>query len=380
MKILIAIGVRRQEEAGGALVVLNHARELQRLGHFVDSWFLEDVLTGPARPERFEALIFANRVAERILNKRDNYDVVNLHAPWGCVYGTRRKLAFSGNAPPYVLTMQGLEERYVYAMRAEALKGRASNFAWKNRAWHRLYHHAMYARAIRTADFGIVANREARVWAEIKYNRPNGSFWYIPNGVEECFLRPREYGEKHGIRLLYVGSWLDRKGIYYLSEAFAAVAQANRGISLTVAGCQATPELVKSHFSSECRARVCVLPFVKRADMPNLYSSHDVFVFPSLMEGMPLTLLEAMASGMPVVTSWTSGMADVVEDGWSGLLVPPADAHALAEGVEHLAASTDLRRRLGENAHEAMRRYTWQNIAKQVEHVLALAAGEEAAQ
>lgn len=375
MRILIAIGVHRQEEAGAAGVVLNHARELQRLGHSVECWFLEDVLTRPARPKRLETLIFANRLAKRILRNHDKYDVVNLHAPWGCVYGMRRRLASTGNAPPYVLTMQGLEERYVSAMRAEASKGRASNFGWKNRIWHRVYHQQMYARAIQTADFGIVANREARVWAEVKYNRPSGSFWYVPNGVEESFFTPREYSEKNGARLLYVGSWLNRKGIYYLVDAFATVAQTSHGISLTVAGCQAGSEEVKNHFPPECHARLCVLPFVKRGEMVKLYSSHDIFVFPSLMEGMPLTLLEAMASGMPVVTTWSSGMADVVDDGQNGLLVPPADAPALAKSIERLASSADLQKRLGRKAQETMRRYTWQNIANQVEHILALAAG-----
>lgn len=375
MRILIAIGVHRQEEAGAAGVVLNHARELQRLGHSVECWFLEDVLGKRSKPKRFEALIFANRLAKQILRNHDKYDVVNLHAPWGCVYGMRRRFGSIGNAPPYVLTLQGIEERYVYAMRAEARKGRASNFRWKNRAWHRLYHQTMYARAIRTADFGIVANREARIWAEVKYKRPSGKFWYIPNGVHESFFTPREYSEKNGNRLLYVGSWLDRKGIYYLVDAFAAVAKANHRISLTVAGCQAEAEVVKNHFPSECRARLRVLPFVKRADMPALYASHDVFVFPSLMEGMPLTLLEAMASGMPVVSTWSSGMADVVEDGQNGLLVPAASAPDLAESIERLAGSTDLQKRLGRKAQETMRQYTWQNIAQQVERILTLAAG-----
>ena len=78
--------------------------------------------------------------------------------------------------------------------------------------------------------------------------------------------------------------------------------------------------------------------------MPAVYGSHDIFVFPSLVEGMPLTLLEAMATGMPVITTNTCGMADVVEDDVNGLLVPAADAEKLAEGIERLCQSTDLRK------------------------------------
>lgn len=371
MRILIAIGVRRQEEAGAAGVVLNHARELERLGHSVECWFLEDVLTTPAKPKRFEALIFANRVAKRILKQPDKYDVVNLHAPWGCVYGSRRK---GHHAPPYVLTMQGLEERYVHAMAKEAGWGRANHFAWTNRLWHRFYHQTMYALAIRRADFGIVANREAWIWAELRHNRGYGKFWYVPNGVEERFFTTREYSPKEELRLLYAGSWIDRKGIYYLAEAFASVARIWPSISLMVAGCQAAPDRVKGCFSAECRERVHVVPFVKSREMPELYAAHDIFVLPSLMEGMPLALLEAMASGMPVVTTWSSGMADVVEDGHSGRLVPPADSDALAGVLAELVKSAELRARLGRNAQESMRRYTWGIIAKKVEQILMTAA------
>ena len=90
MKILIAIGVLRQQEAGAARVVFSHARELETRGHSVDCWFLDDVLPNATGSGRFDALVFAHRVAKKILQDRQKYDVVNLHAPWGCVYGLWR--------------------------------------------------------------------------------------------------------------------------------------------------------------------------------------------------------------------------------------------------------------------------------------------------
>ena len=88
---------------------------------------------------------------------------------------------------------------------------------------------------------------------------------------------------------------------------------------------------------------------------------------------MPLTLLEAMATGMPVVTTNTCGMADLVEHEVNGLLVPAADAEKLAEGIERLCQSIDLRKRLGLAGQETMRRYTWEQVTKQLENVFALA-------
>ena len=376
MKILIAIGVQRQAEAGAASVVLNHARELERKGHTVDCWFLDDVLPESTGPKRFEGLVFAFAIIKRISRERERYDVVNLHAPWGCVYGVRRRLGRVASAPPYVLTMQGSEERFVTMMRREDRKGLASNFGWKNRLWHRVYHQMMYDVSIRTADYGAVANREAWICAELKHGREPGRIRFVPNGVEEQFFGARDYTDKSGLKLLYVGTWLDRKGVHYLAEAFRIVAGESSKTLLTVAGCGQAEELVKASFAPDVRDRVRVLPFVGRGDMPFIYAEHDIFVFPSLVEGMPLTLLEAMASAMPVVTTNTSGMADVVEDGYNGLLATPADSASLARSVSRLLGASSLRRELGQEAQRTARRYTWQRVTTQLEEILMLAVSE----
>src|SRR5260370_12459958 len=112
------------------------------------------------------------------------------------------------------MTMRGSEERLVTAMRSEHRKGRASNFAWLNRAWHRLYHQTMYNYSIVTADYGMVAAREGCILAEVKHQRESGRIWFVPNGTEERFFFRRIYEEKNPLRLLFLGHSLARKPIY----------------------------------------------------------------------------------------------------------------------------------------------------------------------
>ncbi|MGA7963545.1 MAG: glycosyltransferase family 4 protein, partial [Candidatus Acidiferrales bacterium] len=319
------------------------------------------------------------RVTKQILNDRKKYDVVNLHAPWGCVYGLWRKFLRPAGAPPYVFTMQGSEGRTVHTMSREYRLGRAQNFSRKNRMWHRLYHQRMYDHSIRTADYGTVANREAWAMAQITHGRDPGCVWYVPNGVEECFFTQRQYDRQEPLRLLFVGSWIDRKGIYYLAEAFGVLCRAMPEVTLSVAGCMASEEAVKNTFSAESRDRVHVIPFVRRQDVPALYAAHDVFVFPSLVEGMPLTLLEAMATGMAIVTTEAPGMADVIEDEFNGLLAQPADAQGLAAATERLCRSAELRRQFGQEAQRIARRYTWTIVTQKLERVLQLAERRGAA-
>jgi len=373
MNILIATDVTRQKEAGTAAVLINYAHELRKLGHDVECWFFEDVLDPAASGKRFASLAFAARAARRILRAPKKYDLVLLHAPVGCVYGLWRRLFGPAEAPPYVFVMQGILERYAHAMRREARKSRAWHFGWKNRLWYRVYHRTIFECAIRTADYGVSSNREAWTYPEIRFDREPGRLWYVPNGTEECFFTSRQYKMNTPLRFLYVGTWLDRKGVYYLADAFRLVLQQRPNVELTVAGCLCSEDTVRGLFAPEIQSKVKVLPFVQRDGMPQLYSEHDIFVFPSLMEGMPLALLEAMATAMPVVTTETCGMADIVEDGFNGMLVPTANAGKLALAIEQLCDSVELRERIGREAQRTMRRYTWERVTRKLEMVLSLA-------
>lgn len=376
MKILIAAPVPQRREGGVANVVYNMAEGLRGLGHEVTCLFQEDLLPRPVAIPRFETVYFAFRLACELLRRRGEFDVVNIHAPAGFAYGFLRHLLRAAGLPPSVMLLHGIEERRNHAMSREAKKRRARYFRWKNRVWQHVYHMPLYRWSITTADHAVVINRETWSVLQLNYNREIGRVWYIPNGVEARFFFPRDYPEGRAGRLLFAGTWIDHKGVFYLRGGFEVLAQRHPDVRLTIAGSGVDAESVKQAFSPAVRDRVEVLPFVSAAEMPALYARHDVFVFPSLMEGMPVVLLEAMATGMPVVTTETCGMMDVVEDGFNGLLVKPADRGALVAAVERLMESPELRARLGRAARETMRRHTWDCVAGQMANVFALAAAE----
>ena len=377
MRILIAAPAPREREGGVANVVYNAAEGLRKLGHDVTCLFKEDVLGRRVAIPRFEAVYFACRLAKQVWGRRNEFDVVNIHAPTGFVYGILRRMYPKGGLPPYVMLLHGIEERRNYAMSREAKKGRAWHFSWRNRVWQHIYHMRLYSWAITTADYSIVINHETWSFLEVKYRRPLERVRYIPNGVEPRFFLRREYPQCNELRLLFVGTWLDHKGVYYLRDGFEELAQRFPSIRLTVAGCRTDADSVKQWFSLTVRDRVDVLPFVPSTEMPSLYARHDIFVFPSLVEGMPIVLLEAMAAGMPVVTTEACGMMDVVKDDYNGLLVTPADTSAFVAAVARTIESPELRRRLGCAAQEDMKRSTWDLVAARMEKVFALAASEQ---
>jgi glycosyltransferase involved in cell wall biosynthesis len=136
---------------------------------------------------------------------------------------------------------------------------------------------------------------------------------------------------------------------------------------MTFAGPGAPGEEIHRFFGDELASRIVVQPTVSAERMPDLYAEHDIFVFPSIVEGLPNVLMEAMASGMPVITTETCGMPDIIANDFNGLLIPPADAAALEEVILRLANCEDLRRKLGMAARETMERFTWERTGRMVE-------------
>jgi glycosyltransferase involved in cell wall biosynthesis len=367
LKILMGSGVPRRREGGVAAIIYNLGRELQRLGHEVSYIFLDD-LVGPGEVSpRFAESIFSYRLARYIAQNRDKCSVVNLHAPCGMVYGLVRSWAKRKGWPPYVMTLHGLEERRAHAMKREAAKGRAWNFDWKNRMWHQFYHFPRFRCAIRTANGAHVYSRDVWNCLVLNYDLDSDLVRYIANGVEPRFFASRQYGVNGHVRLLYAGTWLDQRGIFYIRDALRNLKAKKLPFTMTFAGPGVPSGEILRFFGDELAQQVIVRDVIPTERMQELYAQHDIFVFPSLMEGLPAVLLEAMAGGMPVITTETCGMPDVVEDGFNGLLIPPADARALEEAVLRLANSEELRSKLGSAASNSIRHYTWENAALRLE-------------
>ncbi len=379
LKILMGSGVPKRREGGVATIIYNLGHELERLGHHLTYIFQEDLVEPGSISPRWNELIFSLRLGRYIAKNRKIFSIVNLHAPTGFPYGLRRRWHRSAGYPPYVMTLHGLEERRTHVMSREVKKGRAWNFSLSNRLWHRFYHQPRFRSSIRTADGAHAYSRDVWSMLQLKYSMDSDRVAYIPNGVEPRFFIPREYRGGDTLRLLYAGTWLDQRGIFYIRDALRQLAPRFPGLTMTFAGCGVPPEEIQRFFGAELAGRILVCPIVAAERMQDLYAEHDVFLFPSLMEGLPSVLLEAMATGMPVITTETCGMPDVVKHEFNGLLIPPANATAIEEAILQLARSPELRRKMGEAARETMKRRTWERAARQLEELYRRVLAADAA-
>ena len=189
----------------------------------------------------------------------------------------------------------------------------------------------------------------------------------VPNGVDLDAFSPAptalEGEERQGrrpLRALFVGRLVEQKGVRYLLEAMEGLP-----LEATIAG--AGPEedaLRRMAASLGIQERVRFCGWVGRDALPGVYREADVFVFPSFEEGMPNVVLEAMASGLPVVATDIYGHRELVTDGENGFLVPVADPSALKRAFTALCRDPALRSRMGSGSRQRAREFSWASSAR----------------
>jgi glycosyltransferase involved in cell wall biosynthesis len=186
----------------------------------------------------------------------------------------------------------------------------------------------------------------------------------IHSGIDTAFFRPKAGERAHGpFRILSVGTLHEVKGQTYLLEACRRLAEAGVDLRADFVGeGPDRPQLVAQIAAAGLQDRVTLLGPRSRGEVADLLRSADVLVAPSVptkegkREGIPVVLMEALATGLPVVASRISGIPELVEDGRDGLLVPPRDAGALTEALRRLRDDPELRHRLGSQGRETVKR------------------------
>jgi glycogen synthase len=165
---------------------------------------------------------------------------------------------------------------------------------------------------------------------------------FVPNGIEY----PSEAGpEAEPLEVFYTGRLSPEKGIAQLAEA-------TKGLNLVVCGDGPLRPLVPQS-----------LGFVSREELARRFARAAVVVCPSLSEGFGVVCGEAMAHGKPVVASAVGGLANLVIDEETGLLVPPGDTAALRAAIDRLLADSEARHRMGRAARERIAaNYSWERV------------------
>ncbi len=193
----------------------------------------------------------------------------------------------------------------------------------------------------------------------------------VPYGVDlQTFSAPENPVSTGRFTAIYAGQLTQRKGLSYLLRGYRKFAR--RGTQLQLVGSLVGSAQPLQPFADMFEHT----PHQTRPALAAMYRAADVFVFPTLIEGMPLVVLEAMACGLPVIVT-ANGPADIVRDGIDGFIIPERNEDALCERLEYLYHRPELRAEMGRQAARRALEFSWSAYTHKAQQVLAeLAQGE----
>jgi glycosyltransferase involved in cell wall biosynthesis len=375
MRILLASFVADDAHTGMGKWTHRMASGLGALGHETTTWFAGDFpLAGGSG--RLAVLVFPLLLAVRLVRTRRRFDVVAVHEPvgWWCTVLRRLVPGF----PPVIAICHNVESKVARVLGDAASRGlaRPTRWGWLTRPLLRRW---QADGTIRRADAVVCLSEEDRSYIEAAGLRRPGDVAVIPNGGDDP-PAPRRDAPAGAPAILWVGGWLDVKGCRLLPAIWSAVRARFPGATLTLAGTGLPPETVFGDFPIADRAGVTVVSKVReRSGMADLYARHGLLLLPSLSEGSPLVVLEAMAAGLPVVAAAVGGVPDLIRDGREGLLFRAMDAGAAADQVARVLADPRLAGDLAAAAESRVRGFTWDRAARALAEVarsVAPATGE----
>ncbi len=354
----IALMLESDGPGGAENVVFDLAEALRDRGHTVyplcpkhgDGWLGKKLRASGFETPMFDLRRNSDRIVIRDLRlisdlagifKRLDVDVVHCHDFVAAIHGG---IAARLAGRPRVLTLHGHQTMCD---------------AWRRRAALRW--------AFRHSHAAVAVSQATKTQLDHDLGLAPEAIQVIRNGV------PMRTGQGEGIReelgvqdgeliILAVGNLIERKGHIYLLRALQSLTKEEQSPPWRLAiaggwGGDERPKLEAFAIEHGLSDRVHLLTY--RNDVPDLMAAADIFVMPSLWEGLPLAVLEAMQMGVCVVASETSGIPEAIINEKDGLLVPPGDATALACSVGRVIRDSELRNRLAkEGKDRAMREFT----------------------
>jgi glycosyltransferase involved in cell wall biosynthesis len=223
-------------------------------------------------------------------------------------------------------------------------------------------------RLIWKKSFAVIANSKGLKELALKTN-PKQEIGVIYNGIDvNQFVKLESYkvikSEGQKFKLLCVTRITPRKGVRYLIEAIKKLSEKSDNVSLQIIGDgDEKAELEKLVEELGIKNKVEFTGLIPHEKLPPYFGSADVFVLPSLNEGMSNSMLEALATGLPLIATDTGGTRELLEDNVNGFIIKMKDSQDIADKIDILMKNEDLRKRMDEESQKKAEGMSWEKVA-----------------
>ncbi len=205
-----------------------------------------------------------------------------------------------------------------------------------------------------------------------RHNKKKSFFFFTSLITDQDISRRQVNKDMIGpVSLLYVGRVSNEKGLAYLIHAVKTLTQKGIEVNLTICGDGKEKDKLE-RLSSELDIKNCIrfLGQVPWNELNDIYSSHNIFVLPSLSEGVPKVILEAMAAGLPVIATQVGGIPCLITHNENGILIPPKSPSAIAHAIETAAENRNLREKIIQNGYKYAKNHTAEKQAHKLTNII----------
>ena len=280
-------------------------------------------------------------------------DIIHSHFSMGTVMGLiSRNAGFS----QFVMRTAHGQSQYEWSPR------------WYSHPWRKFLFNWVYPISL-DAETGVSEAITKELQSPPRVNRSRRLPELIHNGISEEFIQAahpifRAFGSSEGWKIGSIGRLSTQKGYMYLIQAMPTLLARLPNVRLEIVGeGELKTALVAEIGRLGLQAHVAILP--KSENVIPFLQNLDLFVLPSLWEGLPTVVLESMACGTPVLATDISGTRELVQDGKTGWLVKPADPSALANRIFQALGAAELLNSASLNSLELIKSYSFKHIAIQ---------------
>lgn len=351
MRVWILADVSRAAPGGMRRHMELHAEGLERTGHTATLLFAEDIADNAPRavPRRAPGLRAYLSLRDRF--ERERPDIVNVHTQCAPGFIVARSL---GQISGKVVVMSYAADETAVSIRS----------AWDVLRWGRA---AVPARLTFPRADGIwCVNRQDLEYYATKYGVDRERLRLFPHAVSDRFYEAARDVPRDGRQILFVGTWIHRKGVDVLAPALERVTERRPDLRVVLAGTLSGESTVRAALSPRLAERVQVLDRANDDELAELYRSSVLLLVPSRREGLPIGMLEAMACGCPPLAAANSGMLDVIRPGENGWLETSFDPERWASRITELLERPDALARASEGATESARAFRVTTVAESV--------------
>ena len=358
MRILFMADVPPDLSSGAAGTELRTAEGLRKLGHQVDEVWAPQLGRSIAHGNLHYLLELprAYRRALRNAVRREHYDVIHVNQPHGFLAANE-----TPKSAVFVHRSHGLELRVERVLKPwRARFGRNEKIRSRILAALLARHSRLIARR---ADGHVVSCSEDAAFLVNEMNVPQSRIAVIPQAAPPEFAATPAAAmtQERLRRVLYVGQYAFFKAPMIAGAAMCDLARRHSDLQFTwICGREHHGEVRLLTPSN-----IELMDWMPSERLIEVYDTHGIFLFPSFFEGFGKVFLEAMSRGMCVIATNVGGARDVIDDGRSGLLVPPGDVAAIVRAAESLLAEPDRAARIASEAARISRTYTWERVARE---------------